>query len=67
MARADVWQKGTTRCRYIYNWKLDEYNKPIISFYYEKIHARNNFKWINPVHEVLETNINGVLQQLEKY
>src|SRR5574344_219294 len=50
----DVWQKGTTRCRYIYNWKLDEYNKPIISFYYEKIHARNNFKWINPVHEVLE-------------
>lgn len=48
-----VWNKDTTRCRYIYNWKLDENDKPIVSFYYEKFHARNGFKWIYPVHEVL--------------
>ncbi len=51
-----LWKKDTTRCRYIYNWSLDENNKPIISFYYEKIHKRNGFKWINPVHEVLKYN-----------
>lgn len=49
-----VWKKDSTRCRYIYNWSLDKNNKPIISFYYEKIHSRKNFKWIYPVHEILE-------------
>lgn len=56
-----VWEKDTTRCRYIYNWKLDQENNPIISFYYEKIHARNNYQWIYPVHEILTTT------KLEKY
>lgn len=49
-----VWKKENTRCHYIYNWSLDENGKPIISFYYDKIHKRSNYKWINPVHEVLE-------------
>ena len=40
--------------RYIYNWSHDENKNPKVSFYYEKIHARKNFKWINPVHEVLK-------------
>ena len=48
-----VWLKNTNRCRYIYNWSLDKNNKPLISFYYEKIHSRYNFKWIFPVHEIL--------------
>lgn len=47
-----VWQKNTNKCRYIYNWSLDKDNKPIVSFYYEKIH-RLGYKWVNPVHEVL--------------
>jgi tetratricopeptide (TPR) repeat protein len=51
-----LWQKDTTRCNYLYNWALDENNLPIISFYYEKIHSRNNFKWIYPVHEILQCN-----------
>lgn len=50
-----VWNKDTTRCHYIYNWKLDDENRPIISFYYDKIHSRNNYKWIYPVHEVLDS------------
>ncbi len=50
-----VWKKDTTRCRYIYNWKLEN-DRPIISFYQEKIHSRNYFKWIHPVHEILSCN-----------
>ena len=49
-----VWKKDTNRCRYIYNWNLDNNNNPTISFYYEKIHSRNNYKWIHPVHEILK-------------
>lgn len=49
-----VWQEDTTRVRYIYNWSLDEENKPIVSFYYEKFHSRKGFKWIYPVHEILK-------------
>ena len=48
-----IWQKDTNRCRYIYNWSLDKNNKPIVSFYYEKIHSRKNYKWIFTVHEIL--------------
>ena len=56
-----IWNKDTTRCRYIYNWKLDDKDRPIISFYYEKIHARDGYKWIYPVHEILST------ERQEKY
>ena len=53
-ALEEVWNPDTTRCMYIYNWKLDSNNMPLISFYYQKIHSLNNFKWINPVHEILK-------------
>ena len=49
-----VWQKNTNRCQYTYNWSLDKEDKPLVSFFYEKIHSRNNFKWIHPVHEILK-------------
>ena len=49
-----VWNKDANRCRYTYNWSLDENDNPKVSFIYEKIHSRNNYKWIHPVHEVLE-------------
>ena len=48
------WKKDeTTRVSYTYNWSLDKNNKPEISFYIDKIHSRNNYTWIHPVHEVL--------------
>lgn len=50
-----IWKKDTNRCRYIYNWSLKD-GKPQVSFYYEKIHSRKNFKWIYPVHEILSYN-----------
>lgn len=48
-----IWNKNIDRLAYNYNWSLDENDNPIISFYTEKIHTRNNYKWIHPVHEVL--------------
>ena len=45
--------KNCNRARYNYNWSLDEHNKPLVNFYIEKIHTRNNYIWKHPVHEVL--------------
>ena len=50
-----VWIKGiTTRARYNYTWSFNEDGTPGISFWTEKIHTRHGFRWIHPVHEVLE-------------
>ena len=51
-----IWKKDTCQLKYIYNWSLDENNKPIVSFYYEKIHSRKNYIWEHPVHETLKYN-----------
>lgn len=50
----EIWDDNINHLRYIYNWSHDDNGKPLVSFYYEKIHAKNGFKWIYPVHEVLE-------------
>lgn len=49
-----IWDDGTTRLRYNYNWLLDENEKPLVNFFIEKIHVRKGYKWIHPVHEVLK-------------
>ena len=49
-----IWEDNTTRLRYNYNWKLDKNNTPVVNFYIEKIHKKDGYKWIHPVHEVLE-------------
>ena len=48
-----LWDQDITRLRYNYNWSFDEYNKPAVNFYTDKIHKRNDYKWTHPVHEVL--------------
>lgn len=48
-----IWKKGTTRCAYNYNFSLDKSGKPLVNFYIEKIHTKNDYKWTHPVHEVL--------------
>lgn len=50
------WDKNTTRARYTYHWSLTKDNIPKVTFYIEKIHSLNHYKWINPVHEVLACN-----------
>lgn len=49
----EIWKENTNRLRYNYNWSFDEYGNPSVNFYIEKIHDRNNYRWIHPVHEVL--------------
>lgn len=49
----DIWEDGTNRLRYNYNWSFDSYGKPAVNFYIEKIHSRNDYFWTHPVHEVL--------------
>ena len=49
-----IWDNNTNRLRYVYNWSLDDGDRPIVSFYGEKIHSRKGYKWIHPVHEVLK-------------
>lgn len=48
-----IWDNNTDQLAYNYNWSLDNNNHPLVNFYIEKIHSRNNFKWTHPVHEVL--------------
>lgn len=50
----ELWKDGVNHLRYNYNWSHDKNGNPKINFYIEKIHARNNFRWTHPVHEVLE-------------
>ncbi|MBO5095681.1 MAG: glycosyltransferase [Bacilli bacterium] len=49
----ESWVDDATKARYTYNWSLDDQNKPIVSFFYEKTHTLKDYKWTHPVHEVL--------------
>ncbi len=51
----EVWEKNiTTRLRYKYTWSFNPDGTPGVTFLYEKIHCRQNFRWIHPVHEILQ-------------
>ncbi len=50
----NTWKNDTSQMHYLYHWNHDEDGNPIISFQSEKIHERNNFIWVNAVHEVLK-------------
>ena len=58
------WDKNTTRLMYTYNWSLDSNDNPIVSFYAEKIHSRNDYLWTHPVHEIL--TYKGKTQEIKK-
>ncbi len=47
-----IWNKDTTRVSYNYNWYIEN-EIPKVNFYIEKIHSRDDYTWIHPVHEVL--------------
>ena len=49
------WVPGeTTRLRYQYAWSHDANGQPAVTFWYDKIHQRQNYRWVKPVHEVLQ-------------
>ena len=53
-----IWKNNVTRVAYNYNWSLDKSDNPLVNFYIEKIHSRNDYIWTHPVHEIL-TNVNN--------
>lgn len=48
------WTPATTRLRYQYVWNTLPDGRPGITFWYDKIHRRKGYRWVKPVHEVLE-------------
>ncbi len=49
-----VWQPQHTRARYMFTWSFNSDGTPNKQFTMEKIHRRHGFKWVHPVHEVLQ-------------
>lgn len=49
-----VWTPTTTRLRYPYIWNTLPDGRPGTTFWYDKIHVRNGYRWVKPVHETLE-------------
>lgn len=49
-----AWEPGTTMGKYLYNWSLKPDGTPDVQFNYFKIHSRKSFRWVCPVHEVLQ-------------
>ncbi len=48
------WTPDTTSASYKYVWSFDKYGNEDIVFNIQKIHTRHGFKWVHPVHEMLE-------------
>lgn len=46
--------KSITRLKYKYAWSHKEDGSPDVLFWYEKCHKRTGFRWVKPVHEVLQ-------------
>lgn len=49
-----AWRKGATRARYTFACSHDEKGAILKTHPIEKIHSRHDYKWVHPVHEVLE-------------
>lgn len=49
-----AWRPHHTRARYWFAWSHSPDGKPEKKFIMEKIHRRHGFRWVHPVHEVLE-------------
>ena len=47
------WNEKVDKVKYNYNWSFDEFGNPATTFFIEKIHRREGYRWHHPVHEVL--------------
>lgn len=48
-----AWTPDTTRLKYQYAWSHNPDGSPALTFWYDKIHQRHDYRWIKPVHEIL--------------
>lgn len=49
-----AWKPGCSQARYRYTWSFTPEGREGMVFWIEKIHARRGFRWVHPVHEVLQ-------------
>ena len=54
--------KVVTRVRYLYTWSWDKNGSPGLQYNGDKIHARNGFHWMHPVHEVITPYVNEQIE-----
>lgn len=57
----EAWRPGVGQATYRYTWNFNEDGSEGVVFWYEKIHARGLYRWVHPVHEVLEYTGEGPL------
>ena len=50
----EAWRPEFTRARYLFTWSHRADGTPDKQYPMEKIHRRHGFRWVHPVHEVLE-------------
>lgn len=50
-----AWAEGAQQLRYPYVWSFNADGREGVFFYADKMHARQGFAWIHPVHEVLRS------------
>ena len=53
-ALEDSWTPGASQGTYRYTWSFRPDGGEGMVFWIEKIHTRNGWRWVHPVHEVLE-------------
>ena len=49
-----AWTPEAGQARYRYTWSFEPDGREGVVFWYEKIHRRRGYRWVHPVHEVLE-------------
>jgi len=49
-----AWTPDTTQARYRYTWSFQPDGSEGVVFWSEKCHARHGYRWVHPVHEVLQ-------------
>lgn len=50
----NAWQPCHTRARYLFTWEQGGEGRLEKQFTMEKIHRRKGFRWVHPVHEILQ-------------
>ncbi|WP_297209583.1 tetratricopeptide repeat-containing glycosyltransferase [uncultured Flavonifractor sp.] len=49
-----AWVPSAGQARYRYTWSFQPDGSEGVVFWYEKIHRRHGYRWVHPVHEVLQ-------------
>lgn len=59
-----AWNDTATMGRYLYNWSLKPDGTPDVQFSYFKVHRRQGYQWVYPVHECLRYTGEGIPREV---